>query len=770
MSRVTEVINRISGKVELWIILVISSLFFSIASPIPYLRAIFGFVALILIPGFLVVEKLLSGESFVQKLGLAMIIGMSLQLLIIASIYIAGSLIYFSGFNFQVIVVLINVIITSVLLLLKSNQRLRNLTARCKLSSLIKRILTRENIFLLTTFLISVSIRLCFQELISTGYGGYASADTGLFLDVGRALNNGEFVPKGIQPALTPRISYFSGKGYWFISHPMVSFAYALFFLLGGVNIEMAKVMNVFAGSLMIFSLYGTAKEILNKRIATLTVAIAAINPWLISFSSIIDGRELLGTFFLLTTLYFVLLALKERSPYIAAVSGVLLFITLYVTDYIFFAFFVSISMIFLLFNFRKGFRYMMSGMLLLFTFYMIVRKLVSAFINPTPVWVWAVMLGFPFVTVYMYKKFKDDNWLNTLNLTFVFAAVFIFLFSLTNLKIFLYPSLVKLEPLPLLYQAQQANPYLTFEYLFFFKSVFLEGLTEKFAVFIKMELFVWSSAQVLLALLALLTEYKWKQKILIFVYPLCLTLLAVWGGSQEFYPPRFPIPSPLFLPIDAGYISRIINMAGQKIPFSATPFIIIASAVAVESIAKKFESISISLIVAFKEVKKGVLRLNLGILTMVTILILLVVQYIPYYYYFQVQNSVPNDHNRWQMFYQIHLPAYTWIEQNTNEDTIIMANTYCVVAWDINRWTVALNIGDPINGGYVGNFTTFQEFVKSYHVNYIIVDGTAYEPIRQHLIDPLKAPSGYHLVFWYQRPDGIYVMIYNVTDVWTTG
>ena len=324
------------------------ALFHIIGNLVLPLQIVSGLVALLLIPGFLLAQIVLPEEIFVQKLGIGLIFGCLLQMLITLAIYVPGFLFFYKQVNFQETLILLNVCIVIILFIIQPQGSVKSLgeTIRYWRSS-IKNMLSKKGWILLFAFLLALTLGFVYQGLI---HANWVDPDSGAFLDTGRGILRGTFMPMSsegrswIHPYGSPDME---------VAHWGASMLYAVFFVLGGVNIQSGMLMVVILGSLIIFPLYGIAKELFNEKVAYIAVFIALIQPYLLNYSAIVTGPDILGVLLLLSSLYFILLGLREKNeaPSILGamknnstticfiLAGLFLFFNIITADYEFYPF-----------------------------------------------------------------------------------------------------------------------------------------------------------------------------------------------------------------------------------------------------------------------------------------------------------------------------------------------------------------------------------------------------------------------------------------------
>jgi len=761
------------------------------------LRIIVGGATLLFIPGFLIVDLILPEESFVQKVGLCFVIGIALQLMIIMGIHTVGFLFFYKRMHVQATVIALNCFLMVVLSLLRTrylSEDLSKTKENVSLKPSKKASDLRSNCILLIAFLLNLLI---ISFFVIYARGDWVDPDSAGFLDMGRGIVNAEFSSKNI--GSIGSILYFENRG---ISsgHFGASFAYALFFMLAGVNIKAALLMNMVMGTLIMFPLYGATKELFGRSAAHISIFLAAIHPYLIAYSSLIRGPEILGTLLLISTCYFALLALKEQkwSKIFAVIAGIFLFLTMATADYMFFVFITCILLIFVSVqcvctrrDVKNNIVQVHIGLFLLGGLFVTAWKFESAFLSSTPLLIWIIILTYPAINALIYVMRKRSGWMTLLHLMSLSCYALIILHGLRFYIVVLHPEFVKplgLTPPSFLSSMFGAAGMPT--------AAIFEGFVEKLMILLKIEVFHWTALVTMLGLAALVVPIGWRKKVWVFVYPLIFTLIAVLRGSGEFFPPDTEIPTTLFPPVDLDYIRYIRFGWNNKIVLSLTPYILMASAAIIgyaEKVSRNtIPSIQIILERSLKrKIRKCVIgilgshrsltirysnRLTLKASSFVLVLfILLTIQFVPYFPYYGLR-SWDSEHPATSYghgYYMKNKPVYDWVKIHLDKNAVLMSWNPREVAWFTDRITVG--ILNPWGIGYEEtvrgvNLTHILLLIRRYHVEYLIVEDRwdPKIPITRFLMVAEDAPPGFNVVFRQETPEwGGFVMLYNVSDIW---
>lgn len=296
----------------------VSSYYISPFSSMYIVRISLGLMALMLLPGYyvsLALYRRISG--LVERLGISLIFGMALQLFNVIILWAVLDRLVIGLEESLCIMTLVEMMVITVLLL--KNKPTGN--------SLIT-LANRTNVLLLIIFIVALSLRLWYQSFNNN----YITPDGAYYCDLARNIVNlGVFGSKTIVTSTAQNVYTTNG----FFNHQFVSFALALFFSIGGVNYFSAKLLLVFAGSLIVFPTYYLAKEVFNARVGLIAAFIIALSPQLLFYSTILFGDEMLNNLFFLMMFYFFVLSFKNTDnvlyPFLA---GLFLYLTRGVWNY----------------------------------------------------------------------------------------------------------------------------------------------------------------------------------------------------------------------------------------------------------------------------------------------------------------------------------------------------------------------------------------------------------------------------------------------------
>jgi len=137
--------------------------------------------------------------------------------------------------------------------------------------------------------------------------------DGGLYCSFARTIvTEGRFYAKIIDTAEAMPTPYYHFKG--FTPYPLTIFSIAFFMLIGDASYASAKVMTLFAGLLSVSLIYLFSKELFGLKAAVVAGLLAAVNPMLSYYSTILHGPEIISSLFSLGALYIFIKALRRNT------------------------------------------------------------------------------------------------------------------------------------------------------------------------------------------------------------------------------------------------------------------------------------------------------------------------------------------------------------------------------------------------------------------------------------------------------------------------
>jgi hypothetical protein len=491
------------------------------------LRVLIGLIALVGIPGYYLSLALYDRPSgLAERLGISLIFGLALQVFNIVVLWAILDMLPIGLEESLCIMTFAAIVILTLLL--------RNRPC----AFVINRI-NRVDILLLLGFVVAISLRLWFQSFNND----YITSDGAWYCDLARNIVNlGVFGSKTIFTDPVRNVYNMNG----FFDHQFVSFALALFFTIGGVNYFSAKLLLVFAGSVLVFPTYYLAKEVFNARVGLIAAFIIAIFPQLLFYSSILFGDEILNNLFFLMMFYFFVLSFKNTDnvwyPFLA---GLFLYLTRGVWNYSADFFLFAVPFLTILLSKKVNVKLLIYSVLLPAIPILMFVTLLG--IRPE---YWLPMMGVFTLVEVMGLRSRDIS-VKRLCLIFLFFMLFM---NFGLIRAYTHSEIFSVTAGP-----SQNLPVLARTYISSFSDRVHLWVTDA-NDFVMPPLLVLSIA-------SLLVSSRLKRKILMFTYPIIYSAIFIlYYPYTGFYEARFFIPLVIFFSIlSSNTIETLVNWTEVK-------------------------------------------------------------------------------------------------------------------------------------------------------------------------------------------------------------
>ena len=379
-------------------------------TPMPDAFVIFGIlleiIVFLLIPGICCVEYFLRDLDWVQKIGLALLLGIIVQIINVFIIYSTIS-ISLGTIHFSFWISLLTslwVIVLSTLQAKKGKHTLLNMSAS-------------KPQLLFVIFLLALAVRLIFQNQSINPY-----TDGALYLSFARNILGGNFVANVAGPTLD---TFTIG----FVPHLSVPFILSVFFVWVQPSYIVGKLAVCLIGSFLVFPVFALAKELFNEKTGIIASIIVVFHPLLILYSSFLYGPEILSTLFTITCLLFFLLGIRKNWKY-CIISGIFGFITFLTWYPNFYGLIIFIPLIYLLSQKRLLYRLTMSSIVV--GIYFLIALRTTASFSLGAIWYLGVPLSLALFQIFNRQERK-------LHFPAFFLTLFIF-FNLSFIRSFVNP------------------------------------------------------------------------------------------------------------------------------------------------------------------------------------------------------------------------------------------------------------------------------------------------------------------------------------------
>lgn len=625
-------------------------LIFSPTSAIFYLRVVLGVVAFFWIPGYYIVQAFFQSSSSGVKIGYSLIFGLMAQILFVYSFWSIG----LRQINFRFAITTMTVcfvLMTKVL----GELRKKDSTVEEHILSDIREPSTDK--ILLIVFFLALIFRVYFQS-----FSLYPSSDGSLYLEAARNLVEGGEFSSSVVLGYSP---LFFKLG--FVPHPTVYFLTSVFFLFGDVSYFSAKLMTVLAGALLVFPVYGIAKELYDKKTGFVAAAFAATQPLLVLFSSMLYGPEILGTLFAVTTFYFFLRGLRNKGLICMVFGGLFAGLTFHSWPATFYTLLGSL-MVLVALNYLKIRR-------TLYAFSLMVGLVAAIQLAARPAEFWLLLAGLTALLIFIVIKKRGGP--DILKISLFVATTWLFIYFGLIRQYIHIDAIVVTQNQPVQY---------------WFVERYISTFRLEWGNFVSWWDYIinnWAGLTPLLATLSFLSIFnvsKWRENLSIFSYPFLFSLLFTFLIGTQYEPmnPRLSVSTfPFFVILAAPVLVPLVNglfgiarpkRTGVKWSFSVTSVLMLILLAPTLGI---FFSQSYAGDIGFME------SMNRRI-----------------YWY------DPNGDEY----------VFKWIRENIPEDAKLMARAPYEWAWFTSRTYV---VASPY---YIGE-TEFLGFISQHAIDYLIVD-----------------------------------------------
>ncbi len=280
------------------------------------MKFIVGAIALLVLPGYLLLEALRLDDIRESWLGFSLILGLVLQVMNVFALYSFETFVRIGSIDF----ILFLVILTwfeAAFLLWRVGPFALSRTPIIKLED----ILSNRSVLLTLLFFVTLALNLYFQQFNVSAI----LPDGALYLDISRFI-----VKTGHASSLVIN----DGSPYAFVNqiglpiHTGVTLVLSIFLAIGNSSYQSAMFGLSLVEGLFVYLVYEIARVGLSKRAGFAAAAFAIANPLLRYYTSILYGPEILSAFFTLLAILFVTqLVTRKKSPY-SILSGVAIFLS----------------------------------------------------------------------------------------------------------------------------------------------------------------------------------------------------------------------------------------------------------------------------------------------------------------------------------------------------------------------------------------------------------------------------------------------------------
>lgn len=678
------------------------------------IRLLLGITALFVIPGYCVAKIIFSTSCLVEIFGLSLLFGVAIQMINVLLLYSVVSTFFCEQINFGLMLIFLTVIFTLVccvaqIIKVRGTDTCALFHARRYFSKRVK-ILSIETL-LFPIFIIAVTLRIYFQSF-SLG----PATDGANYLEYARSLvQNGIFTSKAIYANSPLELVFSKGLN----PHIGTCFNLSLFFEIGGISYFVGKMMVVFFGALLIFPVYGIAKELLNVKAGLIASVITAVHPFLLEYSSMLYGPEIIGAVFLTSSFYLLTLSIQKSQPWQVVLAGLFAFLTLITWDPNIYVYLAIIPLSTLLLKKKIGFKNILLA-------YSIVGfwGFTYRFSAHIPLGL-VFHIGTPVMLVLVALIKRREGWVRslclfllTMNILLEFYWIRSFYFS----EVYITP--VSEIPAGTLLTGTVSHlvQITSIGHLFnrlnsFLRPAYLDNL---------------SPILIILGFMSLMFLKSWRKSSLLLLFPLFQLVFYALFLSED------------MLRGLVGWENRLL--------LASTPFFAILAAIFIDELTVNLNLQNPKIIM---RLLKPYFSINISpILTAIMISSIFLTQFYPQYLTVIDHIESANIKTRY------HLDAaINWVNENTKPDDIIGTRKPYEWAWYTDRKCVIFSQDIDLNGLF--------QIIKKYRVNYVIVDDIFYNyycNLKSLYTNPEIPPFGFQLVFRSDDIDGKRVLIYNTT------
>jgi len=688
-----------------------------------WIRLLLGITALILIPGYCVTKIIFKSVYSVEMFGFSLLFGIGIQMINILLLYSVVSTFFCEQINFGLTLTFLTVISTLICCMgriIKEKRGNTNLHISTQ-DDVVQRkskTLSIEKL-LFPVFIIAVILRLYFQSF-SLG----PVSDGALYLGYARNLvQDGIFASK---VSVTDWIGVSESMlSTGFIPHSGTPFVLAIFFDIGGISYSVGKMMAVFFGALLVFPVYGIAKELFSVKAGLIASAIVAVHPFLLEYSSMLHGPEIMGAVFLASSFYFLLLSIQRSQSWQAILAGFFAFLTGLSWEANFYVYLATIPMLIILLKKEIDVK---NSFLIFFVvgLWGFTLKFSAGF--PFGL---AFHIGIPTLLVLVAFLKRRKVWarlfcffLLTLNL---FLEFFVFVRQYYFTEVYINPA----SEIP-------TGTWITSTVS---QLVSVTGigdfLNRIYSYLLPAYLNNLSPILISLGIMAFIFLKTWRKKLSVLLFPSFQMVLYGIFVSESM-------------------LSLTVGNAENRLLLGATPFFAILAAVFIDQL-------TVSLVSTYESQKKillGLRKFKFSI-NFSTIFIAIMIASVFLIQFGSRYETVMNQIRYKDIKTLYHLDAAIhWVNENVGPDDIIMTRKPFEWTWYTDRKTVTFEQNIDLY--------EMRTLIKKYRVNYVIVDpifNEWYYNLQDLYTSPEIPPPGFQLVFRSDNTDGIKILIYNTTE-----
>lgn len=697
-------------------------------------RIVSGVIALIFIPGFYIAETFFDDNRGITKFGFSLVFGLAFQILIVLSLYSIGSLFFYNVIDFSLTILVLTFFFTSLLFVLQIRVKwhLKSVVDRTSLGHKVKAFAIK-NKFLIAVLVFSLTIRLYYQSFF-----GAPVTDGAGYMEMAKHIGTtGQFTSKIIKDSWATH--FFNELG--FSTHPFTIFIMSLFFSMGGVYFSSAKLMTVFAGSLVVLIVYEISKELFGKETAMIATLVASIHPLLLLYSCVIYGSEILGTLFMLTAFYFFLKSMRSSlssSRRYGVFAGLFAALTLGTTKYNYWAFWLSTLIPFLLVLTREKIRMRAKFMRFLAAFFLVVGVIATTyltsdmyFIHPLSSIFWITYSAVPllFAVILFWKR--NDKHMSAL---YWMGIVAFAVYQLLMVRTYYLGGIIPRESVT---SVVQPLPGVSLPVAIIGIAILqirnLGAFFSYYNIFWQLVLQTSTLIIVFLAFLSFIRVSKWKENLYMLSFLFSLSMFLTLFG-----------------------VATRVTYWDYRLYLATVPFFIILSASTLWLLSKARTLREMLIEKGAFKIKRFVFAASLAIVVLSASFFSLYGEWI-----------IPMEGKYKRVLYWE--PAFDWIRMNTPENATIMTIKPREFAWYTNRATVCA-LGHPavVGGVYNIGTGTLIDLIIQFGVSYVVVDNifhAEYKRLKFLYEDPSRAPYGFVHVFNHEDERGK-LLIYDVTSV----
>jgi uncharacterized membrane protein (UPF0136 family) len=587
---------------------------------------------------------------------------------------------------------------------------------------------TINDVYLIIAMIIAIIIRCWYQRFV----GGPLS-DGALYMEMARNIVvHGLFTSRSIEPTLIPVYNQLG-----FNDHIITIFAFAVFFFLSTPDFLTAKLMTIFTGVLVVYMTYKLSSELFRREVSLMALAISTIHPMLVFFSCAILGPEILGTLFLVSTLFFLILGFKYKNK--VYIYGILAGITIFLllgTEYPFFFLFLITLPFFVLIMNRSNrclaFFYSVLSVLGLLLAAFFFPRTEQFFLNPpTPEFV----IGYVTVQLFVVAAyFMLKNRTNGIKLIGISSIICLLLVQLAMLRCYYVALYMPLDKV--IYSKANTFP-ITAVYNQFVLTILIRIKEYMNVLMTTGRVFV-SATNIVIACLAVLSFINLKdlnQKMVLIMYPVVFVL------AQGFAWPWSILGTSVW---------------DYRFHVSTIPFMVLLAASCLEPLVSQ-RTINVDSVkgtVFFQEIPTGV-KIFIVFLMLSGIFFPIYHSYTYYLYRENVKFSMWQDAVEW---IKENVPINATLITRTPREFSWLTSRPCVIPVNQEKWSTAK---------YDVDLNLLLQLIRKYHVSFIIVDDQFYEtyPKLGFLYDEASSTWGFELCYK-SIHESSKLYIYNVTKI----